>query len=431
MASFPTNALDDSLIVPAQSPEQERMLPPVLRIRKSRQAEPRDLVDLLLTTRNCGVSDLRDKIYALLWCFRSSRIHSIEPNYSKSVTEVYREATLLCIETSNSLRLLEMARGPSAHAESWIPNFGSANDNHTLGIWRKDLEFLTPKRLTTPPGMDAGRSFGTEWVAQSTKSPQTPLLALYVRAWSVEMIERAMEPLERNWESQQILLEDHEKEAIDEVLKNQLPDTLAPEIASQKGASRLEVSFGSIFERVFLSQRTYGYDGTDDLPVTICETGLPQGLLHRVEPLTLGSVDSGPVSDTVFINYRCKNIHGLIYRMLSRHGKHRKFFTTKLHIGIGPLDTVEGDEVYYLEGLETPLILRKQEKNFVVVGECLLFEVSSRGICAACGRCVGCGHAQYSTEFAQHRAEARKCRVCSIFSEQSIPWGDLRNIALV
>jgi hypothetical protein len=85
-----------------------------------------DLQGLIYATQYCVCSDPRDKIYALLPLLPPWMSGEIEPDYTKSVQEVYRDATLHFIQTSPQHNL-EFLTTIKSHNQSkkvplWVPD---------------------------------------------------------------------------------------------------------------------------------------------------------------------------------------------------------------------------------------------------------------------------------------------------------------------
>lgn len=129
---------DDGLIASVKSPHLESVVPPVLRIKKRRSPRPTDLVDLLFATNSCGATDPRDRVYAMLWCDENGSFGTLEPDYTKSVAQVFREVTLHCILSTNSLKILSRIQMPLKSAESWIPSLAEPIELPLLGTWIED-----------------------------------------------------------------------------------------------------------------------------------------------------------------------------------------------------------------------------------------------------------------------------------------------------
>ena len=96
--------------------------------------ETYSIEQLIDETKSCICSDPRDKIYALLSLLPASNRTGIEPDYTKSVYEVYQHATLSIIESSRRLNVLLTVESHE-HLEgvpSWVPNVSTFLLFHTL-----------------------------------------------------------------------------------------------------------------------------------------------------------------------------------------------------------------------------------------------------------------------------------------------------------
>jgi hypothetical protein len=95
---------------------------------------PYSIKNIIDDTKSCVCSDPRDKIYALLSLLRASDRTGIEPDYTKSVYEVYQHATLSIIESSRQLDVLATIESHE-HLEgvpSWVPNVSTFLLFHTI-----------------------------------------------------------------------------------------------------------------------------------------------------------------------------------------------------------------------------------------------------------------------------------------------------------
>jgi len=82
--------------------------------------------DLIASTKHCVCSDPRDKIYALLSLMSAQMACKIEPDYTKSVHEVYRDTVLSTIRTTQFYNLdILTTVDADEHGQrfsSWIPD---------------------------------------------------------------------------------------------------------------------------------------------------------------------------------------------------------------------------------------------------------------------------------------------------------------------
>lgn len=81
-----------------------------------------DLRDLLTTYRTLRASDKRDKVFSQYWLCQTIDPSYPSPDYSKSLPEIYGEATALAIKSTKSLASLEMCFNidDSFPRASWI-----------------------------------------------------------------------------------------------------------------------------------------------------------------------------------------------------------------------------------------------------------------------------------------------------------------------
>ena len=85
------------------------------------------LLDLLFTFRECQASDLRDKIFALVGLADGQTIAACTPDYSKDVSEIYRNLASHLIITERNPDILTFCvaptEGQSLSLPSWVPDW--------------------------------------------------------------------------------------------------------------------------------------------------------------------------------------------------------------------------------------------------------------------------------------------------------------------
>jgi hypothetical protein len=85
------------------------------------------LGSILTSIRSKGASDPRDKIFALHGLCSELQINTPVPDYTKSVADVYREATIACITHDQGLRHLYAVpsdrQNDLPNLASWVPNW--------------------------------------------------------------------------------------------------------------------------------------------------------------------------------------------------------------------------------------------------------------------------------------------------------------------
>jgi hypothetical protein len=103
----------------------------------------------LCVVRNFGASDDRDRIYGILGLAPTSLTAWIKPDYSKSLSQVYADATFELMRASRSLAILgqvEELASPESIMPSWVPDWTWAPE------WRSKSStqpFLPTERLAT------------------------------------------------------------------------------------------------------------------------------------------------------------------------------------------------------------------------------------------------------------------------------------------
>jgi len=91
---------------------------------------------LLLRTLHQECSEPRDRVYGLLGLMPASFSSLIAPDYSLSVTQVYKNAFLIYLQQKNDLHLLGQCRLAQRRADSpsWVPNWSLPLKSEHLGF---------------------------------------------------------------------------------------------------------------------------------------------------------------------------------------------------------------------------------------------------------------------------------------------------------
>jgi hypothetical protein len=98
------------------------------RVEEDRNARRRgyDLIDLIYRTKHLKSTDPRDKIYALLGLDESGDI-SVSPNYDDSISKVYTDFAIACIEAKGNLEIFYSAGighvVQNLPQPSWVPDW--------------------------------------------------------------------------------------------------------------------------------------------------------------------------------------------------------------------------------------------------------------------------------------------------------------------
>jgi hypothetical protein len=111
---------------------------------------PFGLLLLVELTRDLEATDSRDKVYALLGVDEVQDIF-IDPDYTKSTSEVYREFVIRYIQTRHDLSIICKGGIGTAGFEksfglpSWIPDFGCSNPKSDIRVSSMLTDFTASK----------------------------------------------------------------------------------------------------------------------------------------------------------------------------------------------------------------------------------------------------------------------------------------------
>jgi len=72
----------------------------------------------------------------------------------------------------------------------------------------------------------------------------------------------------------------------------------------------------------------------------------------------------------------CPTVLNQFFWLVENFGFGHKLLVTQGSIGFGPLDAREGDLVYSLAGTDVPLVVRREGRRFILVGECIVLQES-------------------------------------------------------
>jgi hypothetical protein len=100
-----------------------------------RHGEHMPLRDLLELTKLCKCSDPRDRVFALLSLLNDNeRRCVIDPNYTKSVSDVYKETMIKIMEINGDWRIFSSVEMDECviRIPSWIPDWSAPKSSSLL-----------------------------------------------------------------------------------------------------------------------------------------------------------------------------------------------------------------------------------------------------------------------------------------------------------
>lgn len=131
-------------------------VPCVLRLQLGPHDEQRRLWNLLRSSRSCACKDPRDKVFALRGLANDIPPEDLNPDYSKSTTEVYTEVTeylIMKYRTLDVIDLFSIENRSLPDLPSWVPDWSTTESigphvywapNGNSKTFRKDIVKVYP-----------------------------------------------------------------------------------------------------------------------------------------------------------------------------------------------------------------------------------------------------------------------------------------------
>jgi hypothetical protein len=109
----------------------------IYQLRQQEQGEDTDVryTDLLMTAAGLDTTRPEDKIYGMYGCAKRLGLDWPTPDYTKSVAQIYTEATVACFRQDKDLEIMNLAMGPAVGGiglPSWVPEFSGSYNTPSL-----------------------------------------------------------------------------------------------------------------------------------------------------------------------------------------------------------------------------------------------------------------------------------------------------------
>lgn len=326
-----------------------------------------DLFRLVTATTDLESSDPRDRIYSLIGLADTD----ITPDYGKTWIEVYTEFGCESIKCSGNLDILQHAVIGTI-AESHI------HSHPSLPTWIPDWQLGSKGKI-----LDIHFIKGYNGMGEKRREPKVAIRGRILSSSGIfydEVAEAFSKEPTANPANWFIFCYEYGLEE----------DTLYP-----TGISRIEALFrffqGDVDvlsnRRLEASSRTYYYLAAVFLHYTIerniYDLGLDRTLLvNRGSASALrrsflgnriNAVASSKWPTTEEVEADGFSVFSSMVRKMSRlFAERRGFLTKKGFLGIGPPGLLEGDVISYLRDCRMPVILRKVDSHYVLVGTCFV-----------------------------------------------------------
>lgn len=278
----------------------------------------------LRRTASCKCSDPRDRIYAVLNLLdKTENGINIEPDYTKTTAQVYKDCLLRDIEYHKTLEVLrhcELQDVRSAEMPTWVPNWDVAPSAATLE--------------------NAGQASGHS-VALVEYKGGAVLSVTGVISATISNAKGTM--LELNFTS-----------LVDEIQR----------LAPPNIGNRSYISGGSLIDAFVSAICANSFSKAMRPPFA----SLPE--FEKSRQLVLAALHDRDLLPTYLEDINAsKYMANVLFR-----GQNRSFVTTEEgYIGLAPKGTRSGDQVCVLLGCPRPLVLRPTSNlQFQVVGECYI-----------------------------------------------------------
>jgi hypothetical protein len=293
-----------------------------------------DLVTLLLTTQDSQCVDAPDRVFALLGMLEPNRRLGIKADYTKTVTDVFKQVVLQYLSVFNGLKVLRHCK-------------------------------LVPEIIDTP-------SWVPSWSKGSTYSILNSWASLYANA-----------------------VADYDGESTLRVLAVEV-DTIAsiqPPGCFAKGGRHV-ISWENFVSRTFsLLSASETAAGLSSSIEVIMRTLCWNSFADIYEPPELNLPSSSEVKDSLLRcgQYSpitkmhpdwCEPTRSLVLRTHVQRiaAEYSSFHAIKGQLGLAPKLATPGDKVCVILGCDTPLVLRLVSENqWCIVGDCYVHDIMDGG----------------------------------------------------
>jgi hypothetical protein len=320
----------------------KKIRPPVSNIYLMLENEESPtLLDLLVTSRSCQCSDPRDKVYALFSLLDQSQI-PCEPDYAQSYEDVFTNTATWIIKETQDLRILNYIQ-PQQNTQlpSWVPDW--ACPDYTPWSELPDVRSVEDFRSARAEAMDKRFAIGNPWTmtadsdayeiekSESFELRFSPPSVHFATdsAITVPVLRIFARKVGTVWIRKQVEIEE-------------LKHSLHPDCGCQ------QEDFGEEVRQWFWS---------------ICPFFQP---FHRSpipqifrDELRLHSIDR-----PLFLSLQ----HLVMGAALYSH--ELRGYLTETSIGFGPMDMLDGDGIWRLDGINKWFVLRRRGDKYRIIGPC-------------------------------------------------------------
>jgi hypothetical protein len=352
--------------------------PSVLRWLPASRPEEESLLDVLYRGRNCSATDPRDKVYALLGLVNQQVSNSVSVNYSRPTQVVFTILATYLLQEQGRLDVLSHAvnqRVDTHSAPSWVPQWDVKCVYQTLEqqFTRSEIDTLAMSWFFDQSNRKVIPSINTERHIEQHAfyHPKGFRFDITYR------IKESIEPSDSRPKAPPCLR-----------IRAHLLDTVIKLLPTINPSRELILPQDSPLSCGTMVPCSNCLEGGLDIPCLICPG------IHSANPcqscIQRRDSSANQYRASIIATERIEQHRTAFKKEAKRSGMGKKPFITEQSLGFvrewkvrGPLHI--GDSIWVLAGLHVPVVLRRDEDHYIMMGECYLFRATLPHLCAYCG----------------------------------------------
>ena len=318
----------------------------------------RDLGDLIIHTRSCAATDVRDKVFSMLGLLDPT-LWELRADYSVSIKEALMSAARCIISKKQSLDIMAAGQNPQQlhNLASWAPNLIDSWTARPFGY------LVSPQLGIVPAGEDHDFTFEGEnsEILKARGCRLGTVAKVYPDTPGQDWSDDELTKLSTTWKAF----------ASTAFSKNQggfMDRGAVKQYQEDEGAWIRFVSAGA----------------DHAMPEPISSTPLGLDGNHRyelVKSLLMEKQDVPEQSSPEFVKLKNRTLQALRKFAVGRRLCVTDIGDDKGSVVLVPMDTKPGDQIWMFRGTRSPFVLRKIEKEtYVAVGEACKYPIKTPSI---------------------------------------------------
>ena len=365
-----------------------------------------NMIEVFCLTSECDASDPRDKIYGLIGLLPEKFARDIKPDYRKSVTEVYKDATFACVRQIGSPKVLQFFQIDASHNPSWIIDFSCPLVTSQAFISKLPNTYSPPKLARLELINETLRSTPDVLVISNDEE-------LRVRGVRIDIISSTQDPEKFKGHEIFKLPEKLEDLRSIEHIRRLLAERMAGFMSSITSLNQKDsVAMGNVLHCQW-------EPSVKKIPVSNWPQSWFEDGLNAIELLAPYFVGEEQETERQRWEALQKDTSGYcpqfaldLYRKISSfgNGSESRLYIGRRSIGLCPAATQKGDLVYKLKDVDSLTVVRNVSNRFRMVGHCVMVTaVNCNTICKQvrakeCG-CVHCQHSRVWNDMTKRQPE--------------------------